>query len=361
MAEMMLKASRMLSALLFVSSLLPWVHGEPQVPCYFIFGDSLFDNGNNNLLLNLGKVNYLPYGIDFPRGPTGRFSNGRNIGDAIAELLGFQGYIPSLNQAIVANNVLKGVNYASGGAGIRNETGRQEGDLVPMDEQLKNHRTIVSRITRMMGSKDSALKYLNKCIYTVDMGNNDYINNYFVPQFYSTSRQYNVEQFAAALIQQYSEQLKSLYDAGARKVAVMGLARGGCLPLSLATFGTNGSPCVEMINNAEQIFNNKLLSLINNLNANLSDARFTFINLFQIDGESAQGFNITDVGCCKVTSSGLCIPLSSPCSNRTDQQYAYWDSVHPTEARALIIGRRAYVAEEPTDAVPFDIRRLAQL
>jgi hypothetical protein len=26
------------------------VHGEPQVPCFFIFGDSLADNGNNNLL-----------------------------------------------------------------------------------------------------------------------------------------------------------------------------------------------------------------------------------------------------------------------------------------------------------------------
>ncbi|KAG5225741.1 GDSL esterase/lipase [Salix suchowensis] len=63
----------------------------------------------------------------------------------------------------------------------------------------------------MLGSKDSALKYLNKCIYTVDMGNNDYIMNYFMPQFYSTSRQYNVEQFAAALIQQYSEQLKDEY------------------------------------------------------------------------------------------------------------------------------------------------------
>ena len=83
-----------------------------------------------------------------------------------------------------------------------------QGDLVPMDEQLQNHRTIVSRITRILGSKDSAFKYLNKCIYTVDMGINDYILNYFMPQFYNTSRQYNVEQFAAALIQQYSEQLK---------------------------------------------------------------------------------------------------------------------------------------------------------
>lgn len=54
---------------------------EPQVPCYFIFGDSLVDNGNNNNLSTEAKANYFPYGIDFPDGPTGRFSNGRNLAD----------------------------------------------------------------------------------------------------------------------------------------------------------------------------------------------------------------------------------------------------------------------------------------
>lgn len=57
------------------------VKGEPQVPCLFIFGDSLFDNGNNNDLLTTAKANYPPYGIDFPDGPTGRFTNGRNVAD----------------------------------------------------------------------------------------------------------------------------------------------------------------------------------------------------------------------------------------------------------------------------------------
>lgn len=59
------------------------VEGIPQVPCLFIFGDSLLDTGNNNLLVTLAKSNYPPYGIDFPRGPTGRFSNGRNYADII--------------------------------------------------------------------------------------------------------------------------------------------------------------------------------------------------------------------------------------------------------------------------------------
>lgn len=59
---------------------------EPQVPCYFIFGDSLVDNGNNNQLRSLARADYLPYGIDFG-GPTGRFSNGKTTVDVVGKLL----------------------------------------------------------------------------------------------------------------------------------------------------------------------------------------------------------------------------------------------------------------------------------
>lgn len=58
---------------------------DPQVPCYFVFGDSLADPGNNNNLKTIAKANYPPYGIDFPGGanPTGRFTNGRTYADFI--------------------------------------------------------------------------------------------------------------------------------------------------------------------------------------------------------------------------------------------------------------------------------------
>ncbi|MFS7947421.1 putative triacylglycerol lipase [Helianthus anomalus] len=62
------------------------VNGDPQVPCYFIFGDSLVDNGNNNRIGSLARADYLPYGIDFPSGPTGRFCNGKTIVDAVGKL-----------------------------------------------------------------------------------------------------------------------------------------------------------------------------------------------------------------------------------------------------------------------------------
>lgn len=58
---------------------------EPQVPAFFIFGDSLVDNGNNNGILTLARANYRPYGIDFPQGTTGRFTNGRTYVDALGK------------------------------------------------------------------------------------------------------------------------------------------------------------------------------------------------------------------------------------------------------------------------------------
>ena len=85
----------LLFALLVVLHLKLHVHGKPQVPCYFIFGDSLADNGNNNLLQTEAKVNYQPYGIDFPNGPTGRFTNGLNTVD----IIGFASLSLSLNMA----------------------------------------------------------------------------------------------------------------------------------------------------------------------------------------------------------------------------------------------------------------------
>lgn len=39
------------------------------------------------------------------------------------------------------------------------------------------------------------------------MGSNDYINNYFVPQYYPSSHLYTPEQYAALLIKQYSRQI----------------------------------------------------------------------------------------------------------------------------------------------------------
>ncbi|KAL5856704.1 hypothetical protein ACOSQ3_004162 [Xanthoceras sorbifolium] len=345
-----------LKVLLSLSSL---VNGVPQVPCYFIFGASLYDNGNNNALLTTARANYPPYGVDFPGGPTGRFSNGRNTADIIAELLGFDNYVPPFATAS-GQDILKGVNYASGSSGIRDETGQHLGVHISMNQQLLNHQSVISRILRILGDNESASKLLSKCIYTVGVGNNDYIGNYF-SRSYRTRSMYTPEQYAAVLIQQYSQQLKTLYNYGARKVALFGVPPLGCAPGIIAMLGTNGSLCVDFVNQAIQLFNDRFIPLVDELNKN-QDAKFIYLNSYQITMTPTTGFRVTNTPCCEVGGNNtllLCIPFRIPCQNRTD--YMYWDAVHPTEAANVMVTGRSYNARVPSDTYPIDIRRLAQL
>jgi len=80
--------------------------------------------------------------------------------------------------------------------------------------------------------------------------------------------------------------LQSLYELGARKLVVFGLGKIGCVPGAIDTYGTNGSACVELLNNASQIFNSKLLPVIDELNDDLPDAKIIYINNYKIGEDS---------------------------------------------------------------------------
>ncbi|THG10631.1 hypothetical protein TEA_024599 [Camellia sinensis var. sinensis] len=53
------------------------------VPAVIAFGDSIVDQGNNNVIETIIKCNFPPYGKDFVGGPTGRFCNGKTPADLI--------------------------------------------------------------------------------------------------------------------------------------------------------------------------------------------------------------------------------------------------------------------------------------
>ncbi|EOY27871.1 hypothetical protein QUC31_012715 [Theobroma cacao] len=317
--------------LLGVSNLQQIEPRKPKVPCYFIFGDSLVDPGNNNELSTSAKSNYPPYGIDFPHGSTGRFSNGRTAPDFFAQYLGFENIIPPFTTA-KGEEILQGVNYASGSAGIRDETGTKLGINIGLNKQLENYNITISFIVSILKAKDSATKYLNQYLYSVGMGSNDYINNYFKPG-YSTSTKFIPEQYATILIEQYSQQLTTLYSSGARKVALGGLGPMGCTPDAVASHETYGKLCVEEMNNAVRIFNDKLKQLVDELHEKFKDAKFIFLDNFGglIKHISILGTNYKITGCCEVVKeTGQCVPNTAPCRN--SNLFIFFDSFHPSEA-----------------------------
>ena len=61
---------------------------QAEARAFFVFGDSLVDNGNNDYLATTARADSYPYGIDYPtHTPTGRFSNGLNIPDLISKFM----------------------------------------------------------------------------------------------------------------------------------------------------------------------------------------------------------------------------------------------------------------------------------
>ncbi|CAI9087873.1 OLC1v1022059C1 [Oldenlandia corymbosa var. corymbosa] len=332
--------------------------GPPQVPCLFIFGDSLVDSGNNNDLNTSSKANHPPYGVDFKHGPTGRFTNGKTIMDIVGELLGIEEYIPPFANTS-CRDITKGVNYASGGAGIREETGKQLGDNISLDKQLLNHKTTISRIKSLIRNQSSAQDLLNKCLYAVDIGSNDYMNNYFLPKLYTTSSKYTPQQYADVLIRQYSLQLTTLYNYGARKFALFGLGPSGCTPFELNLYPTN--TCVKAVNEAVQLFNGKLLKLVDDLNKRLPRAKFIYLNVWALQSldPALIGIQIVNMPCCEVTSStGLCKNGKQPCPMRLFN--LFYDDFHPSETVNILTATRAYNMLVPGDAYPTDIRHLVQ-
>ena len=63
---------------------------------------------------------------------------------------------------------------------------------------------------------------------------------------------------------------------------MFGLGLIGCIPAEVAIFGPNGSGCVDMINNAVQLFDNRLKPLVDELNNKLADANFIYLNMTSI-------------------------------------------------------------------------------
>ncbi|KAJ1266914.1 hypothetical protein BS78_07G016800 [Paspalum vaginatum] len=331
------------------------------VPALFVFGDSLVDSGNNNNLASLAKANYLPYGIDFAGGPTGRFCNGYTIVDELAELLGLP-LVPSYSEASSVQEVLQGANYASAAAGILDDSGGDFVGRIPFNQQIQNFEATVAQIAGAVGAAVAADRVARSIVF-VGMGSNDYLNNYMAPN-YDTRRRYTPQQFADLLVRQLAAQLTRLYSAGARKFVVSGVGAMGCIP-SVRAQSLTGR-CSAEVDGLISPFNANVRAALDGLTASLPGARFTYLDNFRtskaiLSDPAAFGFSVVDRGCCGIGRNAgqvSCLPFMPPCADR--RRYVFWDAYHPAEAVNVIVARQAF--HGGTDVVaPINVRQLAGL
>lgn len=74
---------------------------------------------------------------------------------------------------------------------------------------------------------------------------------------------------------------QQLYNLGARKIGVAGLGPLGCIPAMVAK-GTQGSLCVDAINDAVGLFNKELRVLVKQLSHDLPNSNFIYIGAMDL-------------------------------------------------------------------------------
>ncbi|CAA0831225.1 GDSL esterase/lipase [Striga hermonthica] len=319
------------------------MHSSAASLVTFVFGDSLTEVGNNNYLqLSLAKSNYPHYGVDFNGGkPTGRFTNGRTICDIISAKLGIPSPPPYLSLLPADDAILKGVNYASGGAGILNETGLYFIQRLSFDDQIKNFGTTKQWMRNKIGD-EAANKLCNGAFYFIGIGSNDYVNNFLQP-FLPDGQQYSHDEFVELLISTLGEQITRLYQLGARKMVFHGLGPLGCIPSQRAK--SSRGQC--LVNLWVQQFNSKVHNLIATLNAHLPSSQLIFADTYTavldlIENPSSYGFKVSNTACCNTDTrlGGLCLPNSKLCSNRSE--YVFWDAFHPSDAANAVLAEHLF-------------------
>ncbi|MCL7030295.1 hypothetical protein MKW94_004170 [Papaver nudicaule] len=257
--------------------------GSNVAPTLYVFGDSLVDSGNNNFLNTPAKAKYMPYGVDFPNGATGRFTNGKTTVDFFAEWLGLPYVAPYLGLSEEEKSKNKSITF---------------------------EKIVKTDLPKSLRTPEEIAKHLSKSVFVIQMGSNDYIINYLQPTS-NTSKTYNPPQF------------------GARKFVVE-LGPIGCAPGIVGRVTPKPTtPCIEMINNLVNIFNLGLPMMTQELTSTYKGSNFIHGLVFK----RSYVWNLSPIKyvstpCCPSAGNGTgpCIMNGTPCKNKN--AHMYWDSGH---------------------------------
>ncbi|KAL2903564.1 hypothetical protein RDABS01_002274 [Bienertia sinuspersici] len=325
----------------------------------FIFGDSLVDAGNNNYLNTLSKADSTPNGIDFEASggtPTGRFTNGRTIGDIVGEELGIPNYAtPFLAPNATGKNILYGVNYASGGGGILNATGRIFVNRLGMDVQIDYFNITRKQIDKLMGASKARDYIQKKSIMSITVGSNDFLNNYLLPVVSVGARiTQNPDTFTDEMITHLRNQLTRLYQLDGRKFVVGNVGPIGCIPYQKTINQLNENECVELADQLARKYNAKLKDLLTQLSENLPGSTFVYANVYDLVMELIT--NYKKYG----QYAGIipCGPTSSLCQDR--DKHVFWDPYHPSQAANVLLAKQLLDGDTKYIS-PMNLRQLRSL
>ncbi|XP_062074588.1 GDSL esterase/lipase 1-like [Humulus lupulus] len=336
---------------------------EDVIASLFIFGDSLFDAGNNNYINTPGQANYYPYGETFFKYPSGRFCDGRIIPDFIAECA----KLPLIPPYLYPGNYdfRYGVNFASSGSGALTET--RQGFVIDLKTQLGYFKNVSNQLKQQMGYAD-AKTLLSRAVYVFSVGNNDYLFPFDTNTTILNS--YTTKQYVGMVIGNITQVTQEIYNIGGRKFGFLNLAHLGCTPSGRVLEGGNSGACFEKFTPFVKLHNTQLSMILKELHTKLKGFRYSLVDFYSFSQErlnnpSKYGFKEAKEACC---GSGpyrgyfSCggrrgVKEYELCENVTD--YVFFDSTHPTEKINMQFTREAWNGK-PGFSGPYNLKALFQ-
>ncbi|KAJ0007017.1 hypothetical protein Pint_28822 [Pistacia integerrima] len=262
----------------------------------FVFGDSLYDPGNNNFINTsiTYKANYPPYGETFFRFPTGRFSDGRLISDFIAKYAHLPYWEPYL--APGQHEFINGANFASGGACAIADNNP---NVLSLEAQLSNFKEVVSLLKQQLGDAEAG-QILTNAVYLSSIGGVDY--HIFSDQ-YPNATESEMENYVQVVIGNITNVIKEIYALGGRKFAFQNVGPLGCSPVAKQLNNLTKTECWKGTLSLARQHNRALVTAAKELEIQLPAFNFIifdyFTTLMNLDCNPFKyGFKEADIACC---------------------------------------------------------------
>jgi phospholipase/lecithinase/hemolysin len=300
----------------------------PRFDSFYVFGDSLADNGNLFILSKLLKIEPAippsehPYQTYFD----GRFSNGyiefeylwhRLSGYEPGSVRGLTPFLGSFHLHTTA------VDFAFGGTGTPYLDQTPGGNWAPgLKGQVELFRA------SLRGKKPS-----KHALYAIATGPNDYRNDPF-----------NVPMPPAEVVRNIVDSIEKLYWLGARHVMVLDLPDLGLIPANA------GDP--EPASQISALHNLMLADALNDLQAELPALHLVQVKLdplfkdllLRLESQvpALAVFAPPGAAACLFINPALCQDVSPNLFNRLDLGFLFWDVVHPTTEAHHILADYLY-------------------
>ncbi|XP_031272548.1 GDSL esterase/lipase 1-like [Pistacia vera] len=244
----------------------------------FVFGDSLFDPGNNQYLNDSRKgiATTFPYGETYFKRPTGRLSDGRTVPDLIAQFSNLPILAPYLQPG--PHQLTDGANFASAGAGVLDET---HPGTIRLRLQLSYFKDVAKSLKQKLGEAE-ANRVLRNAVYLFSIGGNDYFS---FSQTNPRASQSSKGQYVKTVIGNLTSVLKEIYNIGGGKIAFQNAGPLGCLPGMKSFDPKLGSACSEEPSSLARLHNRYLAVVLKKLSTQLPGFKYAIFDYYNALGD----------------------------------------------------------------------------